>query len=198
MVYCTNSSAAAYRKFIRSGIKAASAQQAGFTLVELLIVVIILALLAGVVVPQFGESSDDARLAALKANLAIMREAISRYKVEHPRWPGKLTSMGASCSAGGAAGSGLVNSGGALSDQLTRYTDINGRSCSTRDNTFRFGPYLREDAIPPNPMSGSNTVAISTAGDLNLTSARVDGQGGWLFDVWSGKLVADDPNFDHL
>ena len=171
---------------------------AGFTLVELLIVVIVLALLAAVVIPQFSESSDDARLASLKANLTLMRSAIDRYKAEHRRWPGKLTSMGAVCPAGGSGGSGLVNSANALRDQLTMYTDPNGLACSTTDSTYRFGPYLRESQIPANPFSNSNAVIISTSGELGLTSARVDGLGGWLYDVWTGEFVVDDAAYSDL
>ena len=172
--------------------------QPGFTLVELLIVVIILALLAAVITPQFSDSMDDAKLATLQSNLQLMRKAIERYKVDHRRWPGKLTSMGGACSNGGSAGTGLVNSANALRDQLAFYTDPNGISCSTRDATFRYGPYRRGREIPPNPLSGSNAVVISTTGELGLESARIDGQGGWLFDVWTGEFIVDDAAYDHL
>ncbi len=47
--------------------------QKGFTLVELLIVVIILAVLAAIVVPQFGSSTQEAKEAALKTTLTEMR-----------------------------------------------------------------------------------------------------------------------------
>ncbi|MFK7816701.1 MAG: prepilin-type N-terminal cleavage/methylation domain-containing protein, partial [Gammaproteobacteria bacterium] len=48
-------------------------QLKGFTLVELLIVVIILAILAAIIVPQFSASTNDAKAAALQSNLANLR-----------------------------------------------------------------------------------------------------------------------------
>ncbi len=123
------------------------------------------------------------KLAALDHNLALMRNAIVRYKTEHRRWPGKRTSMGATCPRGSCAGTGLVNSEQALVDQLTRFTDANGRSCTTDDATFRNGPYLRDQTLPENPFSGSDSVVISTTGELGLSSSRVDGRGGWKYDV---------------
>lgn len=160
--------------------------------------VVVLAVLSAIVVPQLSGSAGDARLSALKSNLNLMRHTIDRYKLEHAHWPGNRQSSGASCPNGGSAGTGGVHSMQSLQDQLGFYTKINGRTCSTSDATFKFGPYLRDQHIPPNPLSGSNTVVISTAGELGLTSARIDGQGGWIYDTNTGQFIADDANFDDL
>jgi prepilin-type N-terminal cleavage/methylation domain-containing protein len=45
----------------------------GFTLVEILIVVIILGILAAIVIPQFTQASTEARLSNLKTNLQTVR-----------------------------------------------------------------------------------------------------------------------------
>jgi general secretion pathway protein G len=54
-----------------------------FTLVEILIVVIILGILAAIVIPQFTEASDDARLSALSSDLQTIRAQLELYKMQH-------------------------------------------------------------------------------------------------------------------
>ncbi|MCB9864603.1 MAG: prepilin-type N-terminal cleavage/methylation domain-containing protein, partial [Phycisphaerales bacterium] len=58
-------------------------RRSGFTLVELLIVVMVLGILAAVVIPQFSDASEDAKIAALATDLQTVRMAIGRYTVEH-------------------------------------------------------------------------------------------------------------------
>lgn len=58
--------------------------RSGFTLVELLIVVIILGILAAVVVPQFSNASQDANRAALKATLDVIKDRIDYLKQKSP------------------------------------------------------------------------------------------------------------------
>ena len=60
----------------------------GFTLVEILIVVIILGILAAIVIPQFTEASQDARESALVSDLQTVRSQLELYKVQHlERYP---------------------------------------------------------------------------------------------------------------
>ncbi|MCJ7730320.1 MAG: prepilin-type N-terminal cleavage/methylation domain-containing protein [Sedimentisphaerales bacterium] len=61
--------------------------RSGFTLVEILIVVIILGILAAIVIPQFTDASTQARLSSLKSNLQTMRSQIELYKVQHSDTP---------------------------------------------------------------------------------------------------------------
>lgn len=115
-----------------------------------------------------------------------MRSAIDRYKLQHAYWPGDKKSTGGSCSGGGSAGTGISFPDQALIDQLIYYSDSKGATCTVRDNTYRFGPYLREQRIPPNPLSGSNEVDFINIGKLGLTSGRIDGLGGWRYDGKTG------------
>lgn len=177
-------------------LKPISRNQLGFTLTELLIVVIILAILAAIVVPQFASSSDDAKVSALQSNLARLRSAVDLYYQQHGAYPGANASSGATCPGGGAAGGGGINSEQALIDQLTRYTNAAGQSCTTTDATFRFGPYIKKDALPENPITTVATTAISTTGALGMIGDAP--AAGWKIDVVTGQFIANDQAYDHL
>lgn len=55
----------------------------GFTLIEILIVVIILGILAAIVIPQFSSASSDARKASLQSTVQTLRSQIALYKLQH-------------------------------------------------------------------------------------------------------------------
>src|SRR5205807_394034 len=58
-------------------------RKSGFTLVEILIVVIILGILAAIVIPQFTNASTDARRASLVSQLQTLRSQIQLFKLQH-------------------------------------------------------------------------------------------------------------------
>lgn len=170
------------------------AAQKGFTLVELLIVVIILAILAAIVVPQFASSTDEAKIASLDSTLANMRGAIDLYYQQHGKYPSAAAATGATCPSSGTAGTGAVDSAQSFMDQLSMYTNAAGQACSTTNATFKYGPYLKKNTMPANPVTSSSALMISTTGDLTLVGS---GAGlGWRFDNKVGKFIANDTNTD--
>ena len=107
----------------------------GFTLVEILIVVIILGILAAIVIPQFTEASNDARKSALESDLQTLRSQIELYKIQHlDTYPDKDT----------------------IVTLLTTKTDASGAAGGT------FGPYLQ--SFPTNPFVSGDAAKQVTGG----------------------------------
>lgn len=61
--------------------------RSGFTLLELLIVVAIVAVLTALAVPNFLEAQTRAKVARIKADMIGMRTALELYRVDHEAYP---------------------------------------------------------------------------------------------------------------
>ena len=111
---------------------------AGFTLIEILIVVIILGILAAIVIPQFANASEDARKTSMRSQLQSMKGCVELYRVEHRDVPPLL-----------------ITDGWAV---VIDKTDIDGAV----DPAGAYGPYLPGAVV--NPLTNSSTiVALGTA-----------------------------------
>jgi prepilin-type N-terminal cleavage/methylation domain-containing protein len=167
----------------------------GFTLIELLIVVIILAILAAIVIPQFANTTNDAREGALDANLSTLRSAVELYKIQHKNVYPATVPTGVAVGCTGTAG---ATGGGAqgMIDQLTMASDINGNTCSTASPSFGFGPYFR-GTIPTEPINNKGSavgeIAVTVAG---APLAPTVATGGWAFDSKSGQIVMNSNALD--
>ncbi|MDL1867035.1 prepilin-type N-terminal cleavage/methylation domain-containing protein [Betaproteobacteria bacterium PRO4] len=67
-----------------------SLRKKGFTLVELLVVMAIIAILLTIVSPRYFNSVDRAKETVLKQNLVILRDAIDKYFVDKGKYPADL------------------------------------------------------------------------------------------------------------
>jgi prepilin-type N-terminal cleavage/methylation domain-containing protein len=172
--------------------------QKGFTLVELLIVVIILAILAAILVPQFASSTDDAKASAADSTLANLRASLDLYYQQHGDYPGAVTAV-PSAACGGTAGNGVATGGAGLTaedamlEQLSLYTDAVGGACSQSSATLKFGPYLKKATLPPDPFKGVSTIDVVNTGDLiGLVATGADfaaSPGGYKYDSSTGKII---------
>src|SRR5262245_44990541 len=108
------------------------ARRSAFTLIEVLIVVVIMAILAATIIPQFTDSTKDAKASTATFNLHTLRAQIELYRTQH---------------------SGLLPS--ATLEELTQSTNESGAD-GAAGPSFPYGPYIRE--IPANPFTNVKTI----------------------------------------
>ncbi|MHC4294011.1 MAG: prepilin-type N-terminal cleavage/methylation domain-containing protein [Planctomycetota bacterium] len=152
----------------------------GFTLVEILIVVIILGILAAIVIPQFTEASNDARESALATDLQSIRSQIELYKIQHfDEYPGETT-----------PGNGVIEVVGAdLVTDLTVMTNAEGNQVQGVGETpVNLGPYL--PTFPRNAFINDDTKnnLVSAGGAVPAGDAST----GWHLNTLNGRLSPND------
>lgn len=138
-------------------MKSYRSNRKGFTLVEILIVVIILGILAAIVIPQFTNASEDARKSSLSSQLQTLRSQVELYKLQHrdlyPTTDGTADATKWDATAW---------------DRMTKKTLEDG----TVDAAGTLGPYLQQ--IPVNSLTNSSTFAATAATGVGFT---LDAQG---------------------
>ena len=65
----------------------------GFTLIELLVVMSVIATLLTIAVPRYFQHLDRAREASLRESLAVMRDALDKYRADTGRYPETLDEL---------------------------------------------------------------------------------------------------------
>ena len=142
----------------------------GFTLVEILIVVVILGILAAIVIPQFTDASTEAKTSSLCSDLQTFRSQIELYKIQHTDALPHTTTMT-----------------GGLVDAMTKQSDAVGAAYTASSTTGPFGPYLQK--IPKNAFNGSTTIAQGTAAQADIP---VSATTGWYYNTNTGAINACD------
>jgi prepilin-type N-terminal cleavage/methylation domain-containing protein len=140
-------------------------RRCGFTLIEVLIVVVIMAVLAATIIPQFSSSTKDAQTSTVNFNAQTLRSQIELFRANHLSTYPTIQSNGL--------------------PQLTGTTDVNG--VIGTGPTFTYGPYVA--TIPTNPFNGLATVGpVPTAGTIPTTG---NGTYGYQYDVTTGNIYPD-------
>jgi len=133
-------------------------RRSGFTLIEVLIVIVVIAILAAIVIPRLLGAGREAREASLRAHLQEIRNAIGLFQAQCGDYPAALTDIMAT-SAPATGGNGVT---------------INAAD-------FR-GPYLTtpDGNLPKNPITGANVVG--TDWTYTATTGAVKAKSGTAVD----------------
>jgi len=149
----------------------------GFTVVEILIIVIVLAILSGVVIPQFTSASRQSGDATLKDCLRYLRAQIQAYKSQHhdvaPGYPTDDATQNPDATTFVA--------------QMTQYTDDGGQVSGSPSGACRFGPYLND--MPANPISSQNGILVVNGATLPAPDRSQPY--GWMYCPQTQQIVAN-------
>ena len=136
--------------------------KSGFTLVEILIVVVILGILAAIVIPQFTEASTEAKTSSLCTDLQTMRSQIELYKIQHND---------------DLPAAGVDTEADFISD-MTGQTNIAGAVGND------YGPYIQK--VPTNQFNDLATIRIEAGASTAGAATH-----GWVFNSTTGSFNAD-------
>lgn len=150
----------------------------GFTLVEILIVVVILGILAAIVIPQFTNASEDAKSSSLFTQLQTIRSQLELYQVQHN---------------GVYPTEALVTQGTDDWEGMSLKSNVSGTTGTGAG--FDYGPYLQQ--APRNPLTNSSKISIVTGTTDPATSATgmtvtaaATADVGWVYNPDTGQIAA--------
>lgn len=150
-----------------------SPTRSGFTLLEILLAVTILLLLAGLVLPAYQDSVENAEAAAVRQTLERTRTAIEYYAFQHdqqnPGWDGASWAVQT------------------FLDQLRLASDESGNVAPVGTVGYPYGPYLKVD-IGENPFNGLDTILMVAPGG---SFTAPDDSTGWVYFAESGDFRAN-------
>lgn len=134
----------------KSKFKLQTSKANGFTLIEIMVVVVIMGILAALIVPKLMGRTDDARIIAAKQDIATVMQGLKLYKLDNQRYP--TTEQGLQ----------------ALINKPTTGPAANG---------WKTGGYL--DKLPKDPWGNSyQFLSPGLKGEIDVFSLGADGQPG--------------------
>ncbi|MFT3737091.1 MAG: type II secretion system major pseudopilin GspG [Rhodocyclaceae bacterium] len=125
-------------------------RQSGFTLIEIMIVIVIMGILAALIVPKIMDKPDEARITAAKADISSIATALKLYKLDNRAYPSSEQGL----------------------DALVKAPTI-----TPLPPAWKKGGYL--DKLPKDPWGNAyQYLSPGVHGDVNVWSMGADGQSG--------------------
>ena len=141
-------------------------RRGGFTLIEMLIVILVIAILAVIVIPRLMGAARRAKEAQLRANLKQLRDAIERFEGACAAWPPALADV-------------MAANGTALS------ADADGRGISVDRDGYN-GPYLVTGSgmLPVDGMTGASDWNYDNTTGMVHSSSTLTATDGSAYATW--------------
>jgi general secretion pathway protein G len=155
----------------------------GFSLIEILVVVVILGVLGAIVLPKFSDASQITRENTLRDDLRYVRTQIIVFKAQHgntaPGYPSGKTTVSPT-----------------EQDFLLQTTGITDEFCNIVKNSTpgKLGPYLKK--MPVNTLNRLSTILIVPNGSAMPPAGLPDNTTGWIYKPQTLELIPNVPGND--
>jgi len=136
----------------------------GFTLIEMLIVIVVIAILALIVIPRLLGAGRKAKEATLRGDVHQLRNSIQQFEADCGDYPSALSQLMTTPAAGSTGGGGIA-------------LDVNGWQ----------GPYLRtpDNNLPKDPFTESSTTWSYTSSTGHVASgSTLTAINGEAYSTW--------------
>ena len=148
-----------------------------FTLIEILVVVVLLGVLAGIVLPLIAGGAISARESALASDLQMLRRYVLMYRAQHlevaPGYPNGDTTQAPNAVA--------------FFEQMTLSSNASGQTAPVGTPGFNRGPYLMK--MPVNPLNNLDTLEVLADGVA--FPANGNDSHGWVYKAATAEIRAD-------
>lgn len=154
----------------------------GFTLVELMVVIVIIGILVAIAMPNFVAAQKRAKISTLKANAKVLQSAVETYNIDYGNYPDRISSIKSS------AGYKVFK------NPFTYYSDS---ATSSGRGAWRTTAYGGEDS--PGDLTNNFSDSWATKGLVLYNGLNAEGESTTTLSSTDGNLNANPPTtFNYL